>query len=427
MIVNKKNSYKTAKNLPNGQKREIENGFKEEIQSVINGIDDRQSSKFTATGAEGIKPSAISDKEPEIDLIEARETVLKEIKSQESKEEGLEKKELTPRFKLSALRLKFKKLKPRGSKPIFKEQKLIKKDKVLKVNLASYLKVIIKAVLFLLIFCFIVIMAGLYLGRWQGSLMVKFTKIIPLPAVYVNGHSIKAHTFISDVAVLANYFERRGQEVTDQAVRKQVIERLIEMELIEQLAKAKGRTVTEAELQLQLNTIVPDRDSQQEAELMAQELYGWNFQTYLKKVVRPLLLRLKVEEDFYKSDGSGYIKEKMEGIYNLLLNDQTRFAKIASEVNQDGSQVTHGDLGWLSLGEIVPEFELQLLELQIGQISPVVETRYGYHIIKLEEKMLDSNDQPVFHVSHIYLKRPSFNDYLEEQIKKATIVTLIRI
>jgi len=59
------------------------------------------------------------------------------------------------------------------------------------------------------------------------------------------------------------------------------------------------------------------------------------------------------------------------------------FAKFARTYSQDGSASQGGDLGWISPGETVPEFERTMNTLQDGQISDPVRTEYGYHLIQV--------------------------------------------
>ncbi len=59
------------------------------------------------------------------------------------------------------------------------------------------------------------------------------------------------------------------------------------------------------------------------------------------------------------------------------------FAKFAHTYSQDGSASQGGDLGWISPGETVPEFERAMNTLQDGQISDPVRTEYGYHLIQV--------------------------------------------
>lgn len=59
------------------------------------------------------------------------------------------------------------------------------------------------------------------------------------------------------------------------------------------------------------------------------------------------------------------------------------FAKFARTYSQDGSASQGGDLGWISPGETVPEFERAMNTLQDGQISDPVRTEYGYHLIQV--------------------------------------------
>ena len=62
------------------------------------------------------------------------------------------------------------------------------------------------------------------------------------------------------------------------------------------------------------------------------------------------------------------------------------FAALAGELSEDpGSANVGGDLGWNERGVSVPEFEEALFELEeIGQYTQLVQTQYGYHIIRLE-------------------------------------------
>ena len=58
------------------------------------------------------------------------------------------------------------------------------------------------------------------------------------------------------------------------------------------------------------------------------------------------------------------------------------FAKMAVQYSIDGTRKRGGDLGFFGRGMMVREFEQAAFALDIGQVSPVVKTQFGYHIIK---------------------------------------------
>ena len=61
------------------------------------------------------------------------------------------------------------------------------------------------------------------------------------------------------------------------------------------------------------------------------------------------------------------------------------FAALAREFSQDSSGPAGGELGWFSAGQMVPAFEQAAFALGKGQISELVRTQFGFHIIKIEE------------------------------------------
>ncbi len=91
---------------------------------------------------------------------------------------------------------------------------------------------------------------------------------------------------------------------------------------------------------------------------------------------------------------SAAVKQKIIGIRQQILNGGD-FATLAHAQSEDpGSATDGGDLGWISPGELVPEFEKVLETLPLHQLSEPIQSRYGWHIVEvLDRREHDTTDE----------------------------------
>lgn len=78
-------------------------------------------------------------------------------------------------------------------------------------------------------------------------------------------------------------------------------------------------------------------------------------------------------------------RRKLETIRERIVNG-VDFAEQARLNSQDGSAAKGGDLGWLNPGDTVPEFERAMDSLKINELSPVVQSPFGMHLIQVIER-----------------------------------------
>jgi peptidyl-prolyl cis-trans isomerase D len=101
--------------------------------------------------------------------------------------------------------------------------------------------------------------------------------------------------------------------------------------------------------------------------------------------------RVKVRHILIKTQGkpkeeAAKLKAKAEDILKQL-QQGADFAELAKTNSEDpGSGAKGGELGWIVRGQTVPNFEKTAFSLKPGELSGLVETEYGYHIIQVEDK-----------------------------------------
>lgn len=128
---------------------------------------------------------------------------------------------------------------------------------------------------------------------------------------------------------------------------------------------------------------------------------------------RHILVKLELDDD----DARKAAREKIVTVQKALQKGEN-FALLAMEHSEGPSATKGGDLGIFGHGQMVPPFEEAVFALQPGEISDIVETRFGFHIIKLEERQ-EGRTVPLAETSD------QIRDYLKQQQLQATVAKLI--
>lgn len=100
--------------------------------------------------------------------------------------------------------------------------------------------------------------------------------------------------------------------------------------------------------------------------------------------------------------------DKLEELRKRIVDGGENFEDLAKKFSDDGSARAGGDLGWTRRGKFVPEFEAAAYKLDQNEVSPVIQTEFGFHIIQMLERRGNA-----IHVRHILIKPEITDEDLE--------------
>lgn len=230
----------------------------------------------------------------------------------------------------------------------------------------------------------------------------------------------------------------------------QMVEMLISERLVNLEAKKRGIDITDEQIQAELGEMIEDVGG--EAMFDQWLLYNAiskeealdNIKTNIK--IKELVIdRITISQDEIKEyfeankDKLSQVeqiqashilvkeKELSEEIQEKLQNGGD-FSELAKEYSIDGSAQFGGDLGFFGKGAMVKEFEEAAFSLEIDEISEIVETEHGYHIIlavdKIEAKeaTLAESKEKIEKIIVDQKMSAAYQEWYEETIKEYTVV-----
>jgi peptidyl-prolyl cis-trans isomerase C len=182
---------------------------------------------------------------------------------------------------------------------------------------------------------------------------------------------------IEDAEIDAKMAQLKGQFPTQEAFEKALKERGMTVESLRKDARVDLSVTKLVEAE---TAALPGP-----SDLEAKDFYDKNPERFKQdESVRASHILIRVDE---KADPAAKKKARAE-IDSVLKQIKAGgdFAKLAQQHSQDGSAAQGGDLNYFGKGTMVPAFDKVAFELKPGQVSDVVTTQFGYHIIKVVDR-----------------------------------------
>lgn len=262
------------------------------------------------------------------------------------------------------------------------------------------------------------LIVGLILGGCQaGNSTGSNVKLDDTMVALVNGKGISVDSFNKSFALVEkSYNDLYGEtiwttEVEDktvlQLVKEEILENLILESLIVEFVNETGFKVEETEINesyakfeeaLAQNEEVKTFYSENglDEKFIKQEIEAQLLNQEFKRIVSEEVsldeAKLKeLYETYTVQVSASHIlvdSKELADSLKVKLDGGEDFAALASENSKDpGSAVNGGSLGYFPRNVMVPEFEQVAFESEVGAISEVVESKFGFHIIKVDDKL----------------------------------------
>lgn len=198
-------------------------------------------------------------------------------------------------------------------------------------------------------------------------------------------------------------------EILVNASGTEALDALIDEKIVQLEVKKEKITISDEDAEKELENFIEEMGGE-DAFNSALEMSGTKTEDFKKEIVQYLSIRKLMEplvevtdeeiKTYFEENKATYNQDEQVQARHILVEDESLandlakqlkdgadFAELAQEHStDDGTAPMGGDLGFFSRGEMVPEFDEKAFSMEVGQVSDIVKTDFGYHIIEVQDK-----------------------------------------
>ena len=293
--------------------------------------------------------------------------------------------------------------------------------------------------IFIILGVVLIITAGIvliftYVFRVDSPAVTTVRKALHLPAIIVDGQWISMTELEENTESIKRFYENQdfsqfGIRVdfnTDdgkkrlQMQERKMINKLIEDITIERAADEWEISVSDEAVKTAMERPMEEMGTKESVESKLENLYGWSLDDFGRKVVRGQLLREKVGAKFEQDNPITQEMTQRLQEAKSELDDERTFADVAIKYSEGATAASGGVMGWFAENQLQDEIGKQIFPMQKGEYTDIIETPLGLHLVRVND-ISEIDDQKLFHVSQIVIKKQTFADFLNQKIAQMKI------
>jgi peptidyl-prolyl cis-trans isomerase C len=251
----------------------------------------------------------------------------------------------------------------------------------------------------------------------------------PVPlALRVDGEGISVAEFQAELAQLQEADKTLGKTTTPEQQHQAVVDNMVDTELLAQAALQNGFKLDDAALQAEIERLSTQMGGD-------QALADWlSRQGYTEDTFRAALRR-QMAAAWQRDQIAGQVPQQAEQVHarQIVTQDEDIANRALEQVKVPGVNFaaqalrydpeTGGDLGWFPRGYLTqPEVEDAAFKLQPGEISPVVKSKIGYHIVQVIAREASRQLSPD---ARRVLQHKAIQDWLQKARESGKIEVLL--
>ena len=243
----------------------------------------------------------------------------------------------------------------------------------------------------------------------------------------VNGTKIPYQSLEQKLNFVKQRYASQGQQLNEKqlnSIKQDIAERMVEKELLYQKSQELGIAVDMDKVDSQINQFKKKFDDEKQYQQQLSQM-GYTEELLRSEIKQNMAIQKLIEEEiaskvslsdkdaekYYKANTKEFATPAKVKARHILIKTESEtsekdnkeakkkiqaaekrvqggeeFAKVAKDVSEGPSSKKGGDLGFFSKGQMVKAFEDAAFALEPGEVSEIVKTRFGYHLIKVEDK-----------------------------------------
>jgi parvulin-like peptidyl-prolyl isomerase len=329
---------------------------------------------------------------------------------------------------------KSKKTKKKSLKKKTKKTKKESPNKIKKLK-SKYIKKKIYNISFVVLLIFVIILGGIVIyngtkGSDENFFQNLLNKINIKSLIKKSQSEIAAVVNEEEITLqeLNNRYEKIPENYKQLITKETLLEQIVDEKLLLQKANQENIKVSDEELENMLNQTLSNYMMDKEQLKNELEKQGTSYEEFIElfknellisKLLNQTVTNINITEEeaeqFYDENPEQFsipetvnashilichneslnclsnlsklgAKDKIENILSKLKDNENDFSELAEIYSECPSSEKGGNLGFFTKGQMTPAFEDAAFDLEEDEISEIIETEFGFHIIKVHEK-----------------------------------------